>query len=49
MPVQHRIHSGFCQMQPVFLLDPDDPGKTAKSGEVIRGSGGRKSPAGQRT
>ena len=32
----------------MFLLDPDDPGETEKPGEVIRGSGGRKSPAGSR-
>jgi len=32
-------------LYPVFLLDPDDPGKTGKPGEVIRGSGLRKSPS----
>ena len=28
-----------CDVRPVFLLDPDDPGKTEKPGEVIRGLG----------
>ena len=33
----------------MFLLDPDDPGGNWKAGrEVIRGPGGRKSPAGSR-
>jgi len=30
----------------VFLLDPEDPDGTEKPGEVIKGSGGQKSPSG---